>query len=93
MELYAHDRAWVRQWFDALTPHSAGGTYVNFVSEDTGERVREVYGESKYGRLSQLKQIYDPHNVLRVNQNIKPAKLATLIAVQLRSPIGLPTAC
>lgn len=71
--LYRRDRTWVRQWFDALTPHSTGGTYVNFVSEDTGERVRDVYGESKYQRLAQLKQIHDPHNVLRVNQNIKPA--------------------
>jgi FAD/FMN-containing dehydrogenase len=72
-DLYQHDRMWVRQWFDALTPHSSGGMYVNFISEDTGERVDEVYGESKYRRLSELKARYDPTNVLRVNQNIKPA--------------------
>jgi FAD/FMN-containing dehydrogenase len=74
---YQHDRTWVRQWFDALTPHSSGGMYVNFISEDTGERVDEVYGESKYRRLSELKARYDPHNVLRVNQNIKPASAST----------------
>jgi Berberine and berberine like len=73
VDLYERDRAWVREWFDALTPHSTGGMYVNFIPEDSGQRVREVYGESKYRRLSELKSQYDPHNVLRVNQNIKPA--------------------
>ena len=71
-ELYQYDRAWVRQWFDALTPHSTGRMYVNFISEDTGESVREAYGVSKYRRLSELKSRYDPQNVLRINQNIKP---------------------
>jgi hypothetical protein len=32
-----------------------------------------VYGESKYRGLSELKAHYDPQNVLRVNQNVKPA--------------------
>jgi len=73
VDLYERDRAWVREWFDALTPHSTGGMYVNFIPEDSGERVREVYGESKHRCLSDLKSQYDPHNVLRVNQNIKPA--------------------
>ena len=72
-QLYQRDRTWVRQWFDALSPHSTGGTYVNFISEDSGEHLREVYGESKYRRLSELKSRYDPQNVLRNNQNIKPA--------------------
>ena len=48
------------------------GMYVNSNSEDGGERAREVYGESKFRRLSELKTQYDPENVLRVNQNIKP---------------------
>ena len=72
-EVYERDRSWVREWFDALAPHSTGGMYVNFIPEDGGERVREVYGDLKYARLSQIKSRYDPHNVLRVNQNIKPA--------------------
>jgi hypothetical protein len=73
VDLYERDRAWVREWFDALTPHSTGGMYINFVPEDSGERARDVYGASKYQRLSDLKSRYDPQNVLRVNQNIKPA--------------------
>jgi FAD/FMN-containing dehydrogenase len=72
-DAYQRDRSWVRRWFDALTPHSTGGMYVNFISEDDGASVRDLYGISKYGRLSELKTQYDPHNVLRVNQNIKPA--------------------
>jgi FAD/FMN-containing dehydrogenase len=72
-DVYQRDRTWVREWFDALSPHSTGGMYVNFISEDIGERARDVYGESKYRRLSELKSRYDPQNVLRVNQNIKPA--------------------
>jgi FAD/FMN-containing dehydrogenase len=63
VSVYERDRAWVRQWFDELTPHSTGGMYVNFISEDSGERARDVYGESKYGRLSELKSRYDPQNV------------------------------
>jgi hypothetical protein len=31
LDLYEHDRAWVREWFDALTPHSTGGMYVNLI--------------------------------------------------------------
>lgn len=63
----------VREWLGALSPHSTGGMYVNFISEDSGDRVREVYGESKYRRLAEIKSRYDPNNVLRVNQNIKLA--------------------
>jgi FAD binding domain-containing protein/berberine-like enzyme len=72
-DIYQRDRSWVRRWFDALTPHSTGGMYVNFISEDSGEPVRDVYGEAKYRRLSEVKARYDAHNTLRVNQNIKPA--------------------
>ena len=72
-DLHQQDRTWVREWFDALSPHSTGGMYVNFIPEDSVDRVRDVYGESKYRRLSEIKSRYDPNNVLRVNQNIKPA--------------------
>ena len=29
-DLYQQDRTWVRRWFDAVSPHSTGGMYVNF---------------------------------------------------------------
>jgi hypothetical protein len=71
-DLYERDRAWVREWFDALIPHSTGGVYINFMSEEESERVRSAYGQTKYRRLAALKAAYDPQNILRVNQNIKP---------------------
>ena len=73
---YDADRAWVREWFTALEPHSTGGVYINFVGEEGADRVRAAYGDDKYRRLAALKARYDPANVFRVNQNIAPAGLA-----------------
>jgi len=64
--------AWVREYWDALRPHSAGGAYVNFLMDEGSERVQATY-RGNYGRLQQVKKQYDPHNVFRVNQNIQPA--------------------
>jgi hypothetical protein len=63
--------AWCRELFDAMTPFSTGGVYVNFMTQEEGERVRAAYGES-YDRLVALKKKYDPKNLLRLNQNISP---------------------
>lgn len=71
--LEAATRAWVKTTFDSLAPFGSGA-YVNFMSEDDTERSKsEAYGESRYRRLSELKRRYDPDNVFRLNQNIKPA--------------------
>ena len=65
---------WTRDYWEALRPFSMGGSYVNFLSEDDGEdRVRAAYGVEKYERLAELKKKYDPNNLFRMNQNIKPA--------------------
>jgi FAD/FMN-containing dehydrogenase len=69
---YERDRAWVREWFDALAPYSTGGVYVNFTGEEGSARVRAAYGEAKYRRLAAVKARYDPDNVLHVNQNVQP---------------------
>lgn len=63
---------WARTVFDALAPHSTGGVYVNFMPEDEPQRVQGAYG-SNYSRLTQLKAKYDPGNLFRMNQNIRPA--------------------
>lgn len=45
--------------------------YVNFLTEDEGDRVRSAYGPN-YDRLARLKRQYDPDNLFRTNQDIKP---------------------
>jgi FAD/FMN-containing dehydrogenase len=56
-----------------MEPHATGGVYVDFLHNDEGEaRVRAAYGK-RYGRLAEIKARYDPDNVFRSNQNIKPS--------------------
>jgi FAD/FMN-containing dehydrogenase len=63
---------WSIDYQEALHPYSAGGAYVNMMMDEGEDRVRASY-RGNYDRLSQIKRTYDPHNLLRVNQNIKPA--------------------
>ena len=63
---------WARDYWSALHPLSAGGAYVNFLMDEGEERVRATYREN-YGRLAAIKAAYDPENLFRVNQNIRPA--------------------
>ena len=64
--------AWARDFFNATAPFASGGVYVNFLTDDEGDRVRAAYGPN-YNRLAQVKRKYDPDNLFRMNQNIKPA--------------------
>jgi FAD binding domain-containing protein/berberine-like enzyme len=61
---------WVKALRDELQPFSHG-LYVNGLSETSDELVRAAYGPN-YTRLVEIKRKYDPTNVLRLNQNIKP---------------------
>jgi FAD/FMN-containing dehydrogenase len=63
--------AWVREYHAALSAHSAGGAYVNFLMEEGQERIASTYRDN-YPRLAEVKRSYDPANLFRVNQNIKP---------------------
>jgi FAD/FMN-containing dehydrogenase len=56
---------------EAMRPFSTGGAYLNFTPE--GDRVRDAYPPRKYRRLVALKDKYDPDNLFRLNQNIKPS--------------------
>ena len=58
-----------REFCEAMRPFSTGGAYLNFTPED---RVRDAFGAVKYERLVALKNRYDPNNLFRLNQNIKP---------------------
>jgi len=63
---------WTKDYWDALHPYSAGGAYVNFMMEEGQERIKAAFRDN-YDRLASIKKEYDPTNLFRVNQNIKPA--------------------
>ncbi|MCI0344070.1 MAG: FAD-binding oxidoreductase [Chloroflexi bacterium] len=64
--------AWARAFHDATRPF-AEGVYVNFLSEEGADRVREAYTPAIWKRLVEVKRKYDPENVFRSNQNIQPS--------------------
>ena len=62
---------WAREFGDVMKPFASGGVYVNALEEEGDDRVKEAYGAG-YDRLVALKNKYDPTNLFRLNQNIKP---------------------
>jgi FAD/FMN-containing dehydrogenase len=62
---------WAKEFHDATRPFSQG-VYVNFLSEEGSERVREAYTEEVWARLVMAKRRWDPENVFHMNQNIPP---------------------
>ena len=63
---------WGRAAMAAIKPFTRAGQYVNDVVEQGDDVVRSIYGDAKYKRLRALKRMYDPDNVFRLNQNIRP---------------------
>lgn len=65
--------AWTRGFWTAMQPFSMGGGYINFLSQDDdAARVKAALGGTDYERLIAVKNKYDPTNLFRMNQNIKP---------------------
>jgi FAD/FMN-containing dehydrogenase len=62
---------WTRELFEAMQPFVGKGVYVSNLGEEEGDRVKEAYGEH-YERLVALKDRYNPTNLFRLNQNVKP---------------------
>jgi FAD/FMN-containing dehydrogenase len=62
---------WADELWSAIQPFSSGGVYVNYLSNEGEERVKAAYG-TNYERLVTLKNKYDPMNLFRLNQNIRP---------------------
>jgi FAD/FMN-containing dehydrogenase len=75
---------WARDYWEAVHPYSAGGAYVNFMMDEGEDRIRATYGEN-YKRLAAIKAKYDPNNLFRVNQNIKPQPVNQVESEQARS--------
>jgi FAD/FMN-containing dehydrogenase len=66
-------KKWGRAYWEAVHPYNLGGAYINFMMDDEVDgRLQATYGEN-YRRLAAVKGKYDPTNLFRVNQNIKPA--------------------
>ena len=64
--------AWVRTHWDRFTPYLLGKTYINHLAaDDRPEVVRASFGEN-FTRLRQVKTMYDPTNLFRLNANIPP---------------------
>jgi FAD/FMN-containing dehydrogenase len=63
--------AWSRGLFDAMAPHVQDAVYVNNLGAEGPERVRSAYGHNA-PRLAEVKRVYDPTNLFRLNQNIPP---------------------
>ena len=67
-------RTWGRAYWSAVHPYNQKGAYVNFLDADEADnRVELSYGDN-YRRLTAIKAKYDPGNLFRVNQNIKPGR-------------------
>jgi len=62
---------WAREFFNASKPYASAGAYVNFMTEEEGDRIAAAYG-ANYNRLVEIKRRYDPENIFHLNQNIKP---------------------
>jgi hypothetical protein len=54
----------------ALRPHATGGSFLNFLSDPA--RTASAYTERNHRRLTELKRRYDPANVFRFAQSIRP---------------------
>jgi hypothetical protein len=68
-----HARAWVRDLWSEIAPHTNGHAYVGYMDSEGPERVRAAYGENFFW-LTRIKARYDPTNLFRFNQNIPPAR-------------------
>ena len=69
-ELPVH-AAWTQSYFEALQP-GAIGVYSNFLQDEGEARIRDAYPTETYRRLAEVKRRYDPTNLFRLNQNIRP---------------------
>jgi len=62
---------WTRDFWNAVEPFATGDVYVNHLDAEEATRIRAAYG-GHYDRLVALKNQYDPTNLFRLNQNIRP---------------------
>jgi FAD/FMN-containing dehydrogenase len=64
--------AWTQKFFDAMKVYATGKVYVNFLADEGEKRVADAYNTNSFRRLREIKAKYDPGNLFRMNQNIRP---------------------
>jgi FAD/FMN-containing dehydrogenase len=64
---------WARAFRRDIAHYATGGIYLNFIGDEGEDRIRAAFGSEKYGRLAAIKGEWDPTNVFKGNQNIRPA--------------------
>lgn len=65
--------AYTREIAAAMKPWTTGAVYLNYIGDEGYDRVKAGFGPEKYARLQAIKDVWDPHNVFRHNQNIPPS--------------------
>ncbi len=65
--------AYTRAIASAMKPWTTGRVYLNFIGDEGMDRIEASFGKEKYARLQSLKAEWDPDNLFRHNQNIRPA--------------------
>ncbi len=68
----AENIAWARASIAGVAEPGRGGAYVNYLQDEPDGKVLDVYGDVRYAKLAEVKARYDPANVFRANQNIRP---------------------
>ncbi|QYF89099.1 FAD-binding oxidoreductase [Arthrobacter sp. PAMC25284] len=68
-------REWVKKFRHHIAPYTTGGVWLNFVGDEGDARIRAAFGDENYARLARVKAEFDPLNVFRGNQNIRPVHL------------------
>jgi len=56
----------------AMKPWATGNAYLNFIGDEGLTRVEAAFGRERFERLQAIKDVWDPGNVFRHNQNIPP---------------------
>jgi FAD/FMN-containing dehydrogenase len=65
---------WAREAWGAMRRYGSGRMYLNFPGHgEDDDLVRSALGGDVYARLARVKRIYDPENLFRMNQNVRPA--------------------
>jgi FAD/FMN-containing dehydrogenase len=64
---------WTRSAWEAIAQHGNGGVYLNFTGDDTPDAGLDTAFGRNLQRLAEVKAVYDPDNLFRINHNITPA--------------------